>query len=184
MGRYTDFYKKRHETGYGRTGHKHVKTVADQIKGHGVKTVLDWGAGSRTLTKALSEHRPDWVVTPYDPCVPGLDKLPAGPFDAVVSTDVLEHIPVEEIDEALKQIIALTGKVGYHHIANYPARESLPNGQNLHVLQENAEWWKARFEANGAHVVRAVDNPLILNGKMRNNYACITILKEPALGNS
>lgn len=184
MGKYTEFYKKRHETGYGRTGHKHVKTVADQIKGHGVETVLDWGAGSRTLSKALAEHRPDWAVTAYDPCVPGLDVLPEGTFDAVVSTDVLEHIPYEELDEAIQQILSLTGKVGYHHIASYPARETFPDGRNIHVVLEKADWWKARFEANGANVIRAVDNPIVAtNGKLRYAYACITILKEPALGN-
>lgn len=176
LGKFLDFYKSRHETGYGRTGHKHLQYVANAIKGRGVKTVLDWGAGSQTLANALKAHRPDWEVTCYDPAVPGIDVLPAPSFDAVVSTDVLEHIPYDEIDAALQQIIALTGKVGYHHIANYPARETMPDGTNLHVIMEDAAWWKAKFEANGAKVIEAFDSPPLERGPAR--YACITIIKD------
>lgn len=178
MGKYTDYYRKRHGDGpgsYGRTGAKQVKYVLQALSGHGVKTVLDWGCGSNTLAKTLMGVRHDWKVDSYDPCVPGLDVLPEGKqWDAVVTTDVLEHIPLEEIDAALEQIIGLTRRVGYHHIANYLARESMPNGTNLHVLLEDAAWWKAKFEEHGVTVIEAID----LDPPGRSKYACITFLKE------
>jgi hypothetical protein len=179
MGKYIDWYRQRHETGYGVTGHKHLQVVVDALKGRGVRTVLDWGAGSCSLTKALAAHRPDFKVTPYDPSVPAIATLPSRTFDAVVSTDVLEHIPYEEIDAATAELIALTDKVGFHYIANYPARETFPDGTNIHVIQEPALWWRDQFEANGANVVEARDITIDCVGRVLYRYVALTFLKDP-----
>lgn len=176
------FYKKHHAGGhYGAAGFRKVTKVLDALAGVDIKTVLDWGAGAQTLSKALRNARPGWVVTSYDPAIPGIDVRPDGPFDAVVSTDVLEHIPYEEIDSVIQELIALTGKVGYHHIATFPASLRLPDGRDAHLILQPAAWWKERFEANGATVSKAFDTAKP-NGR-DPTYACITIVKEPSLGN-
>lgn len=158
MSKYLDFYKKHHaDTRYGTSGRGKVKFVQSALVGHGIKTILDWGAGSQGLAHVLSSIRPDWQITSYDAAVPGIDTRPNKTFDAVVSTDVLEHIPYDEIDDVIEDILELTGEIGYHHIATSPAQLFLPDGQNAHLIQEMAPWWAKKFEAHGVEIIEAWD---------------------------
>lgn len=65
-------------------------------------------------------------------------------FDIVVSTDVLEHIPTEKVDEVLKEITRVTKPNGFHlHvIADFPDRE-------FHATVKPVEWWKEKFKTTG-----------------------------------
>jgi cyclopropane fatty-acyl-phospholipid synthase-like methyltransferase len=170
-----DFYRKHHASAhYGAAGHHKVKFVLEALEGHNVSSVLDFGAGAQMLGKRLATK---YQVTSYDPAIPGIDVLPTRTFDATVSTDVLEHIPYEEIDEVIATLVRLTDKVGYHHIANFPAQLRLKDGRDAHLIQKEAAWWKDRFEAQGAVVTRAVDT-----GKFNGRdavYACITFVRNP-----
>lgn len=169
------FYKQHHaDTAYGTGGHKKAQRVLDGLNGTRVRTVLDWGAGSQTMKRALNQLRPDLEVTSYDPAIPGIDVLPAGPFDAVISTDVLEHIPYEEIDAALEQIVGLTGRRGYHYIASGPASLLLPDGRNAHIIQEGSKWWAEKFKQNGARVTKAEDTVSMAGDKVVYRAAIIT----------
>jgi hypothetical protein len=153
-----EYYRKRHAAGpYGMTGHKRVKDIFQAFANTRITTVLDWGAGSRTLAKALAAHKPEWRVDSYDPYVPDISARPTKKYDAVITTDVLEHIPHEGIDAAIADIVGLTKSYGYHFIANFPARDSFPDGRNIHLIQEGAAWWKAKFEAHGVVVTDATD---------------------------
>jgi len=176
--KYLDFYRKHHQnTQYGTTGRNKAKDVLAAISNRGVRSVLDWGAGSQTLGQILQQMRPDIRVFNYDPAVPEISKLPGHSFCAVVSTDVLEHIPYDEIDDALAQIVSLTDKIGFHHIATSPAQLILPDGQNAHLIQEPAAWWADRFQRQGVRIISAVDT-----GKpdgRQYTAAKITFDKEP-----
>ena len=152
------FYKKHHaNTSYGTSGRHHAGLVLSHISNMGVRTVLDYGSGSGYLGQGLRGMRPDLKVFEYDPAIPGIDKIKHKKYDAVVSTDVLEHIPHEEIDEVVAHIVGLTAKVGFHHIATSPAQLMLPDGRNSHLIQEQAAWWKEVFENAGAIVTIAED---------------------------
>jgi hypothetical protein len=63
----------------------------------------------------------------------------------VVSTDVLEHIPEEDVDWVLKDCFSFAKKFIYMNIASYPARKILPNGWNAHVTIESPDWWRQRI---------------------------------------
>ena len=158
MASLVPFYTKLHATSYyGQAGKNKLKDVLPRIKIPGVKTVLDFGAGRQSLGKVLAQPHLGFTVTSYDPAVPGIDVLPEGPFDAVVSTDVLEHIPYEEIDSLLETIVRLTGSRGFHHIATSPANLRLPDGRDAHLIQEMSAWWAKKFEALGVKVIEAID---------------------------
>ncbi len=63
-------------------------------------------------------------------------------FGAVVSFDVLEHIPEEDIDRVLRTTYALA-PLACLVIANMPDQHRLSDGRviDLHLIQKPADWW-------------------------------------------
>ena len=78
----------------------------------------------------------------YDPGVEQFEKMPKGKFDGVYSTDVMEHIPEEELPESLELIFSKATKFVYLAICTSPSMATLPNGENAHCTLEDIDWWK------------------------------------------
>jgi hypothetical protein len=72
---------------------------------------------------------------------------PDSRFDGVISTDVLEHIPEEDIDWVLAECFGFARRFLYMNIASYLAVKILPNGWNAHVTVRPPGWWRERIEA-------------------------------------
>lgn len=80
----------------------------------------------------------------YDPAIPEHRQFPRRRFDLGLCTEVLEHIPLEEVDNLLWEMRCLSDRwLCTIHTAS--AAQILPNGENAHCLQRPAEWWQARF---------------------------------------
>jgi hypothetical protein len=77
----------------------------------------------------------------YDPAVKDFSKMPKGTFDAVICTDVLEHIEEQDLDKVIKEIYSKADKFVYLGICNVPADSFLPDGRNSHVTLNNLDWW-------------------------------------------
>ena len=117
-----------------------------QITGRAyVQSVLDFGAGKQEMRKFLEEHAPHIDYTAYDPGIPGIDNVPKGQFDMVISCDVLEHVEPHLIDDTLRQMWSHVKYVMYNNIACSPARHDFTEGpykgQDLHLIQEPTDWW-------------------------------------------
>ena len=92
----------------------------------------------------------------YDPCHPPFDTLPTGRFDGVISTDVLEHCPEEDLPWILDEIFAFAKKFVFANVACFPARRRLPDGENAHCTIQGVEWWQQCLGAAAArhpHIV-------------------------------
>ena len=81
------------------------------------------------------------TITCFDPGYQPFNRLPKGQFDGVVSTDVLEHCPREDIPWLLNEIFGFAKQFVYLNIACYPARTTLPNGENAHCTLEEPRVW-------------------------------------------
>lgn len=127
---------------YGARGNKHLESVKGVCSVFGVQSLLDYGCGKQSLIEAL---RVPWARG-YDPCVPGLDGAP-DPAELVVCTDVLEHIEPEKIDAVLDHIQALAGRLVYLSISLVPAKKTLPDGRNTHLLVRPCKWWLEKLLA-------------------------------------
>ena len=125
---------------YGQMGHKHLESVRGVAQVFQVRSILDYGCGKQTLLEALRLP----YARGYDPCIPGLDAEPA-PADMVVCTDVLEHIEPECIDAVLDHLKALTKRVFFGTVSLQPAKKTLPDGRNTHLLLRNSKWWLTQF---------------------------------------
>ena len=86
----------------------HIKDLVVDTK---AETLLDYGCGKgRQYTE--HKHHEELGIMPalYDPAVPEYEKLPEGKFDGVISTDVMEHIPKEQLPETFRQIFSKAEK--------------------------------------------------------------------------
>lgn len=100
---------------------------------------LDWGDGRTPLLPYC-----------YDPGVPGLDKPPEenAPYDGVICTDVLEHVPEEQVPAFLDRLLSFHPKFVFTSISLSPAKnKTLPDGRNVHVCVKPRSWWKAEIDA-------------------------------------
>jgi hypothetical protein len=82
-------------------------------------------------------------VTCYDPSYEPFSQLPEGQFDGVISTDVLEHCPEEDIPWILDEIFRYSRHFVFANVACYPAKKRLPSGENAHCTIRPRAWWEA-----------------------------------------
>ena len=133
---YRSLNEKLHENdSYGVSGQKWAGVVMEMSQAIGTQDVLDYGCGKSTLAQSLP-----FIIKQYDPAIKKYSDRPR-PADIVVCTDVLEHIEPDLIDNVLDDLKDLTKKAGFFVIANRPAKKTLEDGRNAHLIQEGLEWW-------------------------------------------
>jgi len=127
----------------------HLKTF---IKESSPSSILDFGCGKGNLVSTLGEQYPDIDVYGYDPANPQFaSETPC--VDMVVSTDVLEHVEPEHIEDTI-EMLSLKAKFHYHLISCAPAKLILPDGRNAHLIQEGPAWWRQKFETYGYEILQ------------------------------
>lgn len=135
--------------GYGGKGKRWAETVIALIRHFDAWSVLDYGCGRGTLAERLKlAGLPAIRIAEYDPAVRGKDKPPMF-ADLVTSTDVLEHIEPDRLDAVLEHLHMLTRKAALFVVHTGPANKLLGDGRNAHLIQEDADWWRARVTAAG-----------------------------------
>jgi hypothetical protein len=141
----------------------HAKRIKELIDKTGARTVLDYGCGKgyqydlpRVMIPGVGEC--DGVidywdiddVRCYDPCVARFSRLPEGKSDGVISTDVLEHCAEDDIPWIVAEMFSFANLFVFASVACYPAKTTLPNGENAHATVRPFEWWKEVFGAAGS----------------------------------
>jgi methyltransferase family protein len=114
----------------------------------GSKTVLDYGCGAGFQYAAPWEIHKQWgvdVPTLYDPAFASHDKLPKGKFDAVLCSDVLEHIPEAEVPALVKTLFDYSKRFVWASVCCRIAKKSFDDGLNMHVTVNAFWWWQAKF---------------------------------------
>ena len=144
----------------GKSLYDHIGRVRVLARNTGARTILDYGSGKGLLyTKrdfdlgdgtTITSVQDHWGVDEircFDPGVPQFAVLPDQPSDGVVCTDVLEHVPEEDIPWLLGELFRLARRFVYGNIAAFPASKTLPNGWNAHVTIRPPNWWDAQIRA-------------------------------------
>lgn len=134
-----------------------VKNLIDRVS---AKTLLDYGCGKAEAYEKAVRKLPDgslqkglkaiWGLEEiflFDPGVPEYSTLPTKSYDLVISTDVMEHLPEQDLPWILEEIFSFSEKAVFASIALYPARKTLPNGENAHITLKPIPWWNALFQA-------------------------------------
>ena len=138
--KYLGLYKKQHE-GWGT--HENYKIPEHDLQfllNSGSKNVLDFGCGQGHHHSTLLH----W--NRYDPCKSEFSQLPYRGFDSLVSYDVLEHIPIDEIKTIAKWFNLFATRSIVLGISTIPASAILANGENAHCTVQSPDWWAVTMQ--------------------------------------
>ena len=126
---------------------KILKTIIEKNK---VENLLDYGSGkgeryfkeSSFGGETYPPLKDYWKINPtlFDPGVPH-PKPKNKKFDIVISIDVLEHIPLEDLNWVLNEIFDFSNGIVFLNIACYAAERTFSNGTNVHVSIYHPMWW-------------------------------------------
>lgn len=146
-------YENIHKTSPFGKRSKIPKELKKFIEKTNPNSICDFGCGKGNLLETLQENYPGILLRGYDPANEKFNKsLDNDYFDLLISTDVLEHIEPEFIDQTLF-FLANKSKYIYHKIALSPAKLILPDGRNAHLIQESPEWWRKKFIDLGYKII-------------------------------
>ena len=129
---------------------QHADAIGKLLRSNRARTVLDYGSGRGDAYSSPHKVYRQWGlarkdVTLYDPAFKGHDKLPARRFDAVVCSDVLEHIPEEDTERFVGDLFNHAKRVVWASVCCRPAKKTFPSGMNLHVTVCPLQWWQDTF---------------------------------------
>jgi 2-polyprenyl-3-methyl-5-hydroxy-6-metoxy-1,4-benzoquinol methylase len=118
----------------------YIPKINQIIKDKDIKTILDYGCGK------AKHHPKEWNAIKYDPAIQDYQNKPQDKYDLVISTDVLEHIPVENLKQTIDEIFGYSNKWVFVSVCCRKAEAILPNGYNAHATIESAKWWRDLFK--------------------------------------
>ena len=118
----------------------YIPKINQIIKDKDIKTILDYGCGK------AKHHPKEWKAIKYDPAIQEYQNKPQDKYDLVISTDVLEHIPVENLKQTINEIFGYSNKWVFVSVCCRKAEAILPNGYNAHATIESAKWWRELFK--------------------------------------
>jgi 2-polyprenyl-3-methyl-5-hydroxy-6-metoxy-1,4-benzoquinol methylase len=132
---------------------QHKKQIGKILKRHGCVTLLDFGCGRGDAYASPHTVHSEWGikrknVTLYDPAFKRYAQLPpiGKQFDAVLCSDVLEHIPEAEVDEFIARLFSYARHTVWASVCCRPAKKTFPGtDENLHVTVKPYQWWLDTF---------------------------------------
>jgi 2-polyprenyl-3-methyl-5-hydroxy-6-metoxy-1,4-benzoquinol methylase len=129
-----------------------IGKILEDIKNRDSVTILDYGSGHglhwherKINSKSLTEHIGLKLQSfyKYDPAVVEYKKKPIGVFDMVICTDVLEHVPIDDVPSVLDDLNKYCHTNGniYLSIATHPSHNSFKDGTNMHItIMPSSKW--------------------------------------------
>tara|TARA_B100000963_G_C22614715_1_gene666695 strand:- start:847 stop:1422 length:576 start_codon:yes stop_codon:yes gene_type:complete len=161
-----DKYKKFHRNGAGKLSgektfagyslSKWIVKIKDNIKINNCDSLLDFGCGKGIYyknrivvgNKEYENLLNFWNIQDvylYDPGVEKYSVYPKKKYDAVICTDVIEHIPEEDVISFIDNLFKLANKFIFVVIATIPASKYFEDGNNIHLCLKDESVWKDIF---------------------------------------
>lgn len=138
-----------------------VDQIMKQLKPEGL--VIDFGCGTGRASIALARlGLPVFMVDFADNCrdeeamaFPFLEWDLSKPMPCAseygICCDVMEHVPTEQVDAVLTNILTASRKV-FFQISTVPDGFGEMIGKSLHLTVKPASWWADKFEALGFEI--------------------------------
>jgi hypothetical protein len=126
----------------------YVSQITELVMASGARNLLDYGCGAG-LQYTEECYHVFWNIMPalYDPAVPKFSRKPVGQFDGVINTDVLEHVPEDELDDVIADLAGYSRLWCFVSVCCRPAKpnKDLPGGINAHVTIKPPDWWREKL---------------------------------------
>lgn len=156
---------------WGSTGDKYVgaQLVEFLSRRKDIQSVLDFGCGLGKLGEYVKDKldRPiEWHN--YDPSIVHFSTEPKRSFDLIVSSDVMEHIEPQSLDETLTWIAEHATRSQFHAIACGPTTKTLPDGRDVHLIQQPIRWWQMQLVRPGWMVLERAEIMQVRKGTERH----------------
>jgi SAM-dependent methyltransferase len=144
-------YKKQYEILHGqgkfpgRSMLQYVPQIADLVAEFKSKKHLDYGCGEG---RQWSHERAQNVIgidipTLYDPFTSAWNARPKDKFDGVICTDVMEHVPEDELKGVVEEIASFAEQWAFISVCCRPSKHMrFEDGTNIHVTIHPFAWWK------------------------------------------
>ena len=123
--------------------------VNNSARFRNVRSMLDYGTGKGGLISLLKESDStiDIDVQGFDPAVKEFSRRPDRSFDIVTCIDVLEHVDRDKIGDSIKDMSSLLNGFLFFAIDLLPAKKTLSDGRNAHIMLAPADWWSQQISA-------------------------------------
>jgi len=108
--------------------------------------ILDYGAGKGRLGEELFSRGWHGEYRPYDPAIPDWCDTPEPCWGLTMCIDVLEHIEPDCLGAVLDDLERVTRARGVLTVHLQPAKKTLPDGRNAHLILKPAAWWYAKLQ--------------------------------------
>jgi hypothetical protein len=164
-----DEYRKLAEGGrqfFGNSLLNHEKEIGEFIRELGATSLLDYGCGAGMPYDSPYKVWKNWGLNPtfirlYDPAFKEHSKPVTGKYDIVISSDVLEHIPEDQVDSVIQTMFSHARKGVWASICTRPAKKCFPGTKiNMHVTLHPMQWWDDTFKEHaGGLPYRLVETP-------------------------
>lgn len=130
-------YRKLHEQKKfpGMSVLQFVPEIAELIAEFKSKRLLDYGCGLGWQYTRERIHLA-WNIEPptlYDPAVAEHSATLIGHFDGVICTDVLEHVPEEELQQVIGDLARFADQWAFISVCCRPSK---------HITVKPFEWWQ------------------------------------------
>ncbi len=129
-----------------------VDAIAELVHRVGALRILDYGSGKgyQYLGTRIHERWGDVLPHCYDVGVWHLRRRPAGYFDGLICTDVMEHIEERDVDGVLEEALGFlhrdTPAFAYFNVFCNLAGKWWPDGKNVHLTVKPPEWWERKIQ--------------------------------------
>lgn len=152
---------------YGMTSIKFCDDIINIIKDKKFNTILDYGCGKSKLLDCI-KNKMNVKTYKYDPAIKEYCKLPNNSIDFIICTDVLQHIPIYDLNRVLKEIKSYSNNCFFHiRCTQYYSR--LPNGQFANCTVFPSEWWVKKLSEYFCNImimpIDDINTVTVLTGK-------------------
>ena len=134
---YKLLYKRKKN--YGKTSIKLYDMLKKIINDLNISSVLDYGCGKSKLLDLIKKNSKIKIFK-YDPAIKKYSKLTKNKTDLVICTDVLQHVPLYDLDRVLKEIKS-KGIYILFYIKCTNHKTKLPNGTYANCTVYDKKWW-------------------------------------------
>jgi hypothetical protein len=145
-------YHATHKTFDGTRLYHSYPTIHALCKEYNAKTLFDFGCGKgqhyqdrdivigERVVPSLAEDL-GCAITGYDPAWPPLATLPAGQtFDGVVTTDVLQYIPMEDLPWVARELFGFAAKFVFAGVSVLPGKKPWGDGRGRSSWRPRGLW--------------------------------------------